>query len=44
MHFFQVIYFIFNAIKQQQYKMAVDEFNEMLDIMNDKIENNDSLP
>ena len=40
----KVIYFIFNAIKQQQYKMAVDEFNEMLDIMNDKIENNDSLP
>lgn len=40
----KIIYFIFNAIKQQQYKMAVDEFNEMLDIMNDKIENNDSLP
>ena len=38
------IYFIFNAIKQQQYKMAVDEFNEMLDIMDDKIENNDNLP
>ena len=40
----KIIYFIFNAIKQQQYKMAVDEFNEMLDIMNDKIENNDSMP
>ena len=24
--------------------MAVDEFNEMLDIMDEKIENNDSLP
>lgn len=40
----KIIYFIFNAIKQQQYKMAVDEFNEMLDIMDEKIENNDSLP
>lgn len=40
----KVIYFIFNAIKQQQYRVAVDEFNEMLDIMNDKIENNDNLP
>lgn len=40
----KIIYFIFNAIKQQQYKSAVDEFNEMLDIMNDKIENNDNLP
>lgn len=40
----KVIYYIFVAIKQQQYKVAVDEFNEMLDIMNDKIENNDSLP
>lgn len=40
----KIVYFIFNAIKQQQYKMAVDEFNEMLDIMNDKIENNDNLP
>jgi len=38
------IYFIFNAIKQQQYRVAVDEFNEMLDIMNEKIENNDNLP
>lgn len=40
----KVLYFIFNAIKQQQYRVAVDEFNEMLDIMNDKIENNDNLP
>lgn len=40
----KIVYFIFNAIKQQQYKMAVDEFNEMLDIMNDKIENNDNIP
>lgn len=40
----KIVYFIFNAIKQQQYKSAVDEFNEMLDIMNDKIENNDNLP
>ena len=38
------LYFIFNAIKQQQYRVAVDEFNEMLDIMNEKIENNDNLP
>ena len=40
----KVLYFIFNAIKQQQYRTAVDEFNEMLDIMDDKIENNDNLP
>lgn len=40
----KTIYFIFNAIKQQQYRVAVDEFNEMLDIMNEKIENNDNLP
>lgn len=38
------IYYIFIAIRQQQYRVAVDEFNEMLDIMNDKIENNDNLP
>ena len=40
----KTLYFIFNAIKQQQYRVAVDEFNEMLDIMNEKIENNDNLP
>lgn len=40
----KALYFIFNAIKQQQYRVAVDEFNEMLDIMNEKIENNDNLP
>lgn len=38
------LYFIFNAVKQQQYKMAVDEFNEMLDLMDEKIENNDNMP
>ncbi len=40
----KVIYYIFVAIRQQQYRIAVDEFNEMLDIMNEKIENNDNLP
>ena len=38
------IYYIFMAMRQQQYRVAVDEFNEMLDIMNEKIENNDNLP
>ena len=40
----RVLYYIYAAIRQQQYRVAVDEFNEMLDIMNDKIENNDNLP
>lgn len=40
----RVLYYIYTAIRQQQYRVAVDEFNEMLDIMNDKIENNDNLP
>ncbi len=40
----KVLYYVFVAIKQQQYRVVVDEFNEMLDIMNDKIENNDTLP
>ncbi len=40
----RILYYIYVAIRQQQYRVSVDEFNEMLDIMNDKIENNDSLP
>jgi len=40
----RIIYFVCVAVQQQQYRVAVDEFNEMLDIMNEKIENNDNLP
>ena len=40
----KILYFMFNAIKQQQYRTAVEEFNEMLDIMDEKIINNDNLP
>jgi len=42
--FAKVLYFIFNAIKQQQYHVAVDEFNELLDVMDDKIVNKDNMP
>lgn len=40
----RLIYFVCVAVQQQQYRVAVDEFNEMLDIMNERIENNDNLP
>ena len=42
--FAKIMYFIFNAIKQQQYHIAVDEFNELLDAMDDKIVNKDNIP
>ena len=42
--FAKIMYFIFNAIKQQQYHIAVDEFNELLDAMDDMIVNIDNIP
>lgn len=31
-------YFLYAAIRQHQYKMCVEDFNEMLDILNEKVE------
>ena len=33
-----VIYYIYTAIRQYQYRACVDDFNEMIDILNEKVE------
>ena len=36
-----LIYFLYAAIRQYQYRMCVEDFNEMLDILNEKVEYNE---
>ena len=34
-----LIYYLYTALRQHQYRVCVEDFNEMLDILNEKVEN-----